>query len=525
MSDTSIAENLQKLNDSIIDTSKKLYESKFYRYLNEQKYYLYIQLRNGKQKYDILPNHIINLQLENDLLEWPLKGNVTIHNPYEMTERARKQIDNGEPSDKDILYLFRGDARNEIEIIFKPMFETDMELPEKIWTIKFIGIIYDTDDPQETNITAKTKRLYFHDLRYQFMLEKNMQWSTAQYAENPDQKHISDLSNYGRSIYSGEALKKLLIDGGFEPIIDEENWDKGINKIFYTSPTQYTIADDIQSILGNHISNKGDKCILHYNRQIGKLQLIPIHDFFKRAGNEKDNPGELQIEHLFLEDTASDSPDTNPYKAPILNNQKTFDRDLKMHEYGRILTYDFIDMAGLDNMYNVCDKPVFWYHGKKRTFGVDFEYNTIEESRKAFNQIYVNKLYKMAEQPLLTLNKMKKEHYNINPQFTYASSGDGDNIQRRSFSGRASILFSSVFLNQCIYIRLLGAPCRMAGTFVGIDRLNTSSDEDGELDKKLCGQWFVINVKHNIYYTKYVTDIIAVKVHAFDKLKINEDVE
>jgi hypothetical protein len=483
--------------------------------LNEQWWNLDVQLTNGHVALQITPHQIIQLVIENDLHEWPIKGYITINNPYEYLERTTNQYVDGSG-----IYLFRADARNRLKIKMNPTFEGDgieEKFPSKIWTIEFDAVIYDTDDPQETNIGTKTKRLYFHDMRYQMMLEKNIQWSTADLIKN--NKPISQLTNSERSVKTGIALKNLLIAAGFQKYIDIDNWDEGINTIFYTSPALYSVADDVQSILSNHISKDADKCILYYNRGINKLQLVPINKFFDKAGKEKDKPGELQIEHLFFEDSVGgEGEGVEPFKAPLTKGLYT-DRDIKLKEYNRIVTYDFIDMAGIDNGNLICGKPVYWYDLQLKKFGVDMKDNSILEIKEKFQELYTNKLLRATEtsHPLLTLNKLKTEHYNIKPQFTYAGTSGYDSKIKRSLIGAANVLFAGVFLNECIYMRLLGSTHRIAGTFVGIDRLNADSSSD--LDKKLCGQWFVINVKHNIYYTKYVTDVIAVKVHAWDAIK------
>ena len=69
---------------------------------------------------------------------------------------------------------------------------------------------------------------------------------------------------------------------------------------------------------------------------------------------------------------------------------------------------------------------------------------------------------------------------------------------------------------------MLGSTHRIAGTFIGIDNLTGSQSK---WDDKVCGQWFVVNVKHIFYHNQYVTDLTAVKVNAYSNLNIKEDVD
>ena len=68
-----------------------------------------------------------------------------------------------------------------------------------------------------------------------------------------------------------------------------------------------------------------------------------------------------------------------------------------------------------------------------------------------------------------------------------------------------------------------GSTHRNAGTFIGVDRIST--DSDTLFDWQLCGQYFVTHVVHKIQHQKYNNDITMIKVHAYDDLQINEDIE
>ena len=85
----------------------------------------------------------------------------------------------------------------------------------------------------------KYKKLYFHDISYQVMHEKNIYFTTSDLIQN-DQ--ITLLNNQDRSVQTGIAIKELI-----KKIFPEEEnykvkfsefWDQGGSSIFYSSPAQ-----------------------------------------------------------------------------------------------------------------------------------------------------------------------------------------------------------------------------------------------------------------------------------------------
>jgi len=472
---------------------------------------------NHLQNEYVLPTHaILELVIEDDLLKWPYRGYLTYKNINEGLERS-KEID-GKP-----FYIYRMDARDELKLSIKTNSEED--LPKDIWYMDFDMVIYDTEDLPSGNTTEKVKRVYFHDKRYQIMMDKKIQWSTATTGHNINiQGPPSLASDEDRSMLTGEAIKALLSDAGFADSIDEDNWDLGVSTTFYTSPANSSVAEDLTQLLKRHVCTGGDFSLFKIDRGSGKWQLKSAQSFFDQAGKTPDSPGPLQIEHLFFEDPNGDAGNTTPFKAPIGKDEsKGLELDIKSSEWGKITTYEFVDMSGLDNSKTLISKPVNWYDPSKKQFGVDYEDNEVENVKDKFKEFYTDKLYPQnGASPLFTLNQTKTNQYNIENEFCYATVGCGINKITRLSHGMSKTLFSGLFLNECIHLRLIGSPHRLAGKFIAIDRMN---GDDNEFDKKLCGQWFVVDVKHIWQHTKYVNDVLAVKVHSYQEIQINEEIE
>jgi len=468
------------------------------------------------QEYTLPTSIILNLNIEDDCLRWFTKGYIIYHNIHEGLERASETT--GTP-----LYVYRMDARDEITITIKPITDSTTgtsELPTEIWERSYTFVVYDSEDLPASNIASKVKKLYFWDKLYQQALDKNLQWSTATAQGLTNVAHLTDSE---RSMKTGLALQQLLIDAGFQDKIDFDNWEEGKNSIFYTSPSDSNVVDDVNYLLSKHISTKGDRCLLISDSKTKLLQLIPLYKFFEKAGKSASSPGELQLEHLFFE-TLAEEADTTPYKAPYLNDV-SFENDIKMTEWNKISTYFFVDMAGIDNAQQLISKPVYWYDNTKKQFGMNYKKNEISEVKTKFQELYTKNVYAAKEgeaYPLFTLNTTKTNQVNVHPKFSFKNYTNYSDKSSLNNLGRGETLFAGLFLNECIHLTLVGSTHRHVATFIGIDR---EAATDNEFDYKVCGQWFVIRVNIIFFHNKFINEVIAVKAHAYKELSIEEGVE
>lgn len=491
---------------------------------NSQLFNVIVTLDNhSSEKYNLPTNNIIELAVEEDLLSWPYKGYIIYANRYEGIER------NIDPE----AWFYRMDARDEINIKIKAIADdpTSKDFPADIWEMDLDLVVYDTEDLISTNITTKKKKIYFWDKRYQMMMDKKIHWSTVTAQKLKNASHLTDDK---RSMLTGDAIKDLITSkdaGGYEDQIDTDNWDIGSTKLMYTSPTKNSISDDIKHLMGTHLSEThDDMVVMKYNNRLEKKwQLIPLHKFFDNAGNEATVPGKWQLEHFFFEDIESEAGITSPYRAPYRNPKNEddplqFEIDIKMVEWGKISTYQFTDMAGIDNTKALVSKPVYYYCFGSGVFGMDYEKNEIESVKKDFKKLYTDKLLSDGESvPIFTLNNTKTNQVNVEPEFDFVRNANFETAKSRLVSGRGKILFGGVFLNEFIKFRVVGSPHRTVGKFIGIDRKTT--DDTLNFDNKICGQWFVTDVKHVWNHNRYVNDICAVKVNMYTDNGLSEDVD
>ena len=462
---------------------------------------------------------ILELCIEEDLLHWPYKGYMIYDNRLELLERVEPE------------YTFRMDGHDEltvsIELLVKKTNGDDF--PEDIWTMNFDFVVYDSEDLPSSNISTKTKKLYFWDKRYQMMMDKNIEWSTST-DQDPPLTHPALATDKERSMNTGTAMKSILESGGFEDFVDDD-WSTGGSIIQYVSPATNSINDDLEYLVNKHIHETSvngkdfnDVCVLKIDRATQKLQLKSLSSFFDEAGDTAAKPGDRQRAHLFFEDYAGEGETmTDPLRAPYGDyadeDQDLYKKDIKMIEWSKILTYNFVDMAGIDNTNNLISRPVYWYDSGNKQFGLDYSDNEITTCKDDFKSLYTSKLLSDGNSSaLFTLNTTKTDQYNIRPTFTQVKDGLFNDGKSRQILGKGQTLLAGIFLNECMQIRLLGSTHLEVGTFIGIDRLGGGS----KFDMKVCGQWFVINVKHLLTNNKYITDITAIKINTYEDLGITD---
>lgn len=502
------------LNAAVSDTSKMI---------TQQLWNYKVTFNNHEQPvYEPAPHAIKLIFIEDSFLNWPLQGYITMDERMEGFERS--YID-------EFLHL-RTDGRLEVLIEIWPT-PREGVLPDRIWKIVIEAVVYDIEDLSHENMTTKAKKLYWWDKKFQLMQEQTIQWSTAtgkRYISPPPPAPIAHATDDQRSMFTGEAIASLIEAMGYEDYINFDKWDMGAGKIHHTARSDWSIWDNIQYILKYHISSDGkyDICQFSWNRGEELWELIPYNKLFEDAGKDPEKPGELQLEHIFFENRSMEGREkpvetpVSPWKAPYLE-EISYEIDIKASDYNFIRNYQFSQTSGMDSSRAYITKPIYSHWHKKKQFDCDVEENEIKRIKeKQYIPNYVDNL--LGDYPVFVLNLTKKEEIALEPSWSPASIIDPDTDRLcRSVQGRGSTLLESIFMNQCLVVRLQGSTHRIAGTFIAVDRLNEDSDTD--FDYQICGQYLVANVKHIMRYQSYVTDLTLVKVHAYDKLKnTNEDI-
>lgn len=507
---------------------------------NEQEYEYEIYLTNneGANKFNINPNAIVNLDIEQSLDNWVIQGTLTTFFMFEGIEN--KPDESGILGDSGNNYTFNNDGSDTLVIRMFPLFDDlGLEIDRNHWEILHKFAIYDVEDipspPGAQNMASsmtKCKKFYFWDRMYQRLISNKLEYSTG-------------LSTFPgltlrREIPTGiamkEVLEKALLDDGnaffdltyLTNLIGGPNneWDEGASNIFYTAPTNTTAYDSLMYLYKKHVSSKGnnglhDFCILKKERgpqtqsgDEGYFVLKPVSDFFKKAGSG--SPGEYQIEHFYIQDFAPEESGPNPQIAPF-NPQQDMQVDTKLGNYSLITQYEFVDISSLINTTDFCSYVVHSFDFQQRTFNIEYQQNSIESAREFIGSEYISNLRTSGKssdkERLFLLNTDRFKQQNRNIKHVYSTNSPEDEIIERQSSGLQKILQTSLFQNACINFRVPGSTNRQPGRFIAIDK--QEGVDENNFNYKFFGQWFIIKVNHIFEAGAYINDITAVKLHRF----------
>jgi hypothetical protein len=537
---------------------------KFIHQIRDQFYYIEIWLYNQieGQKPFAVPFYFVNsLALEETLMDWFVKGWIVFNNNFEILERGANSRSSGTDAKEKIEapYIFRTDGRNRISIKIYPIpnnqtytinvGETESELPKDKWEMSFDCVIYDVEDLPTGSSQVKLRKFYFWDERYQIFLEKNIEWSTSKEAD------AWKLPDYERGMPANEALLNLIqtaslenpsstsentgnyihvgyIDGGRidNPTVPmgnyDLNWDMGnsntITKklpngkeisyrndlIFYTSPANNNVLDDMEYIISNVISKEGNPAFLRFGRysEDKVWNLVGLEKYFRDAEKE-------QVERLFIEDGVEA---TKPYipRAP-----SDFSSDIQNFMSGiasRIHQYKFSPMVAVDDN-RIQNSPLHQYDFATGRFNIFYKENTAKE---VINQMTtagkqgLHSLKQASSHVLLNLNQTKNKGIMLNNMFSPKP------FVPTNFP-KIQMMKDALYLNESVCFITNGLTIRSPGRFIFIDHVN--SNETNPFDDRFLGQWMITKVVHLFTQDNYVTEVVANKIDAFSRLWPNED--
>jgi hypothetical protein len=494
---------------------------------NHQAYSVEVTLNNliASEVQIVKPDSIIDLTINDTLINWITKGTLTLRNTFNTIENN---------------YSFRNDGYDTLTIRIYPttpnalvptvvnvktgMAATNYE--QKDWELNYIFSIFKVEDiplvpgaEGAASVSIKAKKLHFRDLRYHLLSTKTMQYSTAL---SPKVGNVTaNSTDEQRSLPTGDIIKEIIQDGINDSALsrvstDNADWDLGATKLFFTAPADYTAFDSLMDVYHRHvstISNGGihDFCILTIDRgpgfgDKGQFTLKPLSKYFERAGKSVDAPGEYLIENFFLQ-TPDDTPNVKKVGKRRTPLKKTYT------SYSRISHYEYLEISPDTNANFFITKPVYSFDLGKREFNIEFNNNNVTTAKNFINERYISQLLTAnasKDNFHVTLDSTKKD-LNIKPVFSLYGT---DGKVAREPDGILNLLKIGVFQNTCITFTVPGLTSREAGRFIGIDYFNGSLNS--KFDDKLCGQWFIIDIKHIFRGATYNNEITAIKLHKYE---------
>ncbi len=513
---------------------------------NYQTYVVHLYLCNQDNIVEIGWTDVKSLTIEEDIFKWYATGSLTFGDQYGLLQKPPMEMES-QTQDLPKPYKFRGDGKDILIIdIWPSTHEANGQAAEgtadfdftkwENWLLHYRFAVYDVEDVTTTNNTFKTYKLYLWEEAYQKVFDQSLEWSTASskyMAKKGLNIPVYRMNDEQRSIKTGEAMVDLLQTAGLQDHFDGDpdapnNFDMGdeYNTIFYTSPSQSCVVQDLEYIADRHVSEKDqDLCLLQLDRSKTEegeprtFSFLPFQTYCEMAGNQATQPGENQIEHFFIYEPGPDNngkAKVSLLKAPLSNDAK--DRDFKATHYNTIASFKYVEMSGLDNAAAWKPRPMYHFCRGKKQFVFDFWDHKPSVAKQHMIDKYVSKLYsKQSNDILIHSNQTKIEATNCTPTYSQLQTLNG-----RKAHGRNRLIEAGIQLNSCISFGAEGLTIRQPGKFIGIDKFH--SDQDNDYDNRLCGQWFITKVSHHFAVTSYTTHITAVKIHNFEtKTQLAED--
>jgi len=527
---------------------------------------------------DIKPTAIKEFFISDTLNNFYQQGYIIINNTQDVIERDTPDAEpydkpsyynnagasdpnnpDGANSNADAGFLFRGESRDILRVDIMPRLDgtavdsLGSDDGRKYFYMGYDFAIYDSEELVGESPGQKYKKLYFWDLYYQLLLEKNVPFSTANVISNtaPNNTYTStstpgtsaslpqNADNSDRAIPTGIALREFLKaafpDNENYPISfsvnvpgidnatalsqqdqDQQNidWDIGGTKIFFSTPANFKAMDCVNYILSRHVSNTTsnfDQCFLQLERHNRQFTFKSLSQFFRQAYNpESDTPGDFYIETLKIGGNTQQDGKQNvaPYFTPRTG--------VYFERIGTIKNFSFDNMAGLHAQQRLVPTFVHSYDYETKQFQIDIERNGIAQSMKTYQQNYINCLNSGGEDPAFANFAPGQLRYqNKNVQNVFATT-EQDPDQRLAW-GRNEFLYASIFTNNLISFRLPGSTHRQGGNFIGIDR--DGAIPNSKFDNKLLGIYLIVESKHTFTGNEYFNDLHCIKVYNFKQLE------
>jgi hypothetical protein len=505
---------------------------------------------------DIKPSAIKSLIIDDTYTSFYQGGSIVIDNSFDIIERDTPEQDMDSPAyynragntgdNISAGFLFKGESRDILRIDIMPRLEnTDVDSmgsknAQYLYRMSYDFVIYNSEEITGDNPDQKFKKLYFWDLYYQLLREKNVPFSTAtipSFYDAEGNANTSEEASGDQGIETGIALKEFLKaafpdDEGY-PISFAENvssdiaasgtqfdktsqntgWDIGGTKIFFSTPANYKAIDCVNYILSRHVSNAEsdfDKCFLHLERYPRQFALKSVKQYFDEAYEPGgDMPGRLYVETVKIGgNTQEDGKNfTEAYFTPV--------GGLHFQRFGTVKSFSFDNMAGLYSQQRLVPHIVHSYDYENKQFNMDIERNGVVQSMQAFQKNYVNKMNSSSQAPAFpnfAPGQLRYTNKNIQNVFSVVEQ---DPDQRLNY-GRNKFLYQGVIMNNLMSFRLPGMTHRQAGTFIGIDR--DGAIPASKFDNKLLGIYLILEVSHIFNGNEYYNDLHCVKTYNFKQL-------
>ena len=536
-------------NTGFPDIDEDIFTSSIRNKIDNVNFKYFVYLVNADGNYVGLTTDSVELlQISDNILEYSSYGTLIFKNDNDAIERSNltKNLTKKEnyfarqPKNVENLFsefFFRNDCRDYVIVYIEPEYtelatnETNEDLIPFITLRHVFSVIDNEDIISQDDQNNKFKKLSLVDVTLEFFREKNIDFSTANLV--PDIDNVTEVDDSDRAVPTGDALKSIIKMGVTEGSQGETShadtdlfsslWDNGTTGIFYTSPGEYNVLDDIEYILERHTSANEpfDRCLLRKNRFFGTWSLISLKDYFKNAIHQTDESasgGQFHIETIYL---GAPGDNRNDSKNSLFSRTPTIPvHNETIGEYSMVDDFKFFNMNGIDNQRDIVTTAVHSYELNQKQFQIDLSNNNITKSLNTYYENYV-KGSTSSNFPLFLANNKTQINTNIfvntlrtnNINFKNVFSINDKEPDQRLGMGRNAILTNAIFKNNAVELDLQGLTFRAAGKFFSFNR--TKNIPQGKFDDKVFGTYFLVDVQHIFSGGTYKNKIIGVKTYLY----------
>lgn len=473
-----------------------------YRFNNIEHYYS-VYLYNLKDDIFFFNSSAIEeLVIEESVFNIFTKGTMTFRNDFNSFENK---------------YNFNKANRDYLVVDIIPKLDDDSNrntLNPDVWQLKYIFVIYNIEEITGDNPEEKYKKLYFWDWKYQILMEKNANFSTAIYANNfldDDIKTIplSKREDQFRKVQTGCAIRGLLENVFGENEKFNDIWNDGLNDIFFTSNPSNKAYDDLMYLYNAHISTDGDFSILSKERFTEEWKLENFKSIIDKAldGSKSNYPGEYQLEKFLVSMLQEDVVIPNRKLVPEGSDDPT-QTNIQMGDLSIIDHYELFEMSYGDSSNKINTQLIYDYNYDTQEF--EIKHSNITDIKDFYQRNYTDslKINNNESTPLFYIDKLKEENRNVHHMYI---NNINDTILD---TGAINVLRNNVFLNTGIMFSVVGSTHRKPNRFFSISKYEGFVPNSYEY--LLQGQWYCIGVTHKFFRDKYENTIMGVKLNTVE---------
>lgn len=474
--------------------------------INDIEYYYNIMLVNkdGSKSALLTQSTVKLLVIDDDVCDPFTDSYIIIDNNNNVIQR-RFKVDGVEMEE---LYDFNVSENDYVYVEIVPKLYKNQEKDDinpKVWNLQYIFVITDVEELDGANQfepNGSLKKMYLTDYQKFEMMDNTSFFSTANI------KNESEIAPYlrddtDRLHKTGDILKEIIKGAIDNPEFDEEEWDQGSNRIFYTSPVNNTYLDDFIYVYNLHQGSiDNDFCIIEKERYTELWHLEKFSDIMSKALNQTDKTkaGERLMEAFIVADTAENPIIPKQFRVPT-----DFDvnRNVSFGDLSKIENFKLYDISRETYSNNIMTNIAHSYDFENGKFKI--EHYDITDIKKFYDDNYVSKL--KSQKSLFKVIKNREENKKLKQ--TYAASYEPENTHE--FISRNIVLKSHYIMNLGIEFEVTGMTNRQAGKFFSIYK--TNNYYDSSFEDKLQGIWFCTDVKHIFTETSYQNQITGVKIN------------